>query len=198
MTKHGKTKEGATTIAQRFARRKWQRGLSNATIMFEVASILGFGAVVGASWKRVHSGITSMRAVENSAQDSASVSAGSCQNLPIQAALGDVAPRATVNLGNVDLLSASPLVPPLLPPGITHPEAFHSQLTALRDTSSRSVNVRQQPMDGPDGTVTEAIHMATAQRKQNCPDLPPMTPTVDLPVKSLSMKLWGVNLAAYP
>jgi hypothetical protein len=185
-------------IVRRFKRKTRQRGLSHIATTLEAAMIMGGLAVLVAGQKRLDSAITARRAVEISAQDSATSAAAECQGKASEQWLGEIGATSKMNFASVDLLGlpngALPVTQPL---GISHPQAFHAQQTPLRHTTSLGLSTRTQAHDNADGTTTEEVHTVASQRQLSCQDIPQPTTTPDARIRSLRSPLWTRNLMGY-
>lgn len=156
-----------------------------------------FGVTIAGA-KYLDSTITQRRAVENAAQDSARSSASPCQSLPTASNLGSVGATSSVSLASVERLGLdSALLPPVPILGVSYQQAFPSQLTPLRHTTSMAVSSRVQNQDLPTGGVTPTVKTITASRQQNCQDIPQIVPLPDVNIKALSTTIWTRNVLGY-
>jgi hypothetical protein len=181
-----------------FRRRSRQRGFSSAPQIFELAMVVTWFGVTMAGSKYLDNTITQRRAAESAAQDSIHASASPCQSLPAGMNLGSIGATSQVNLASIDSLGLeTAMLPPVPALGVSYQQAFPSQQTPLRHTTSSAVSTRTQAEDLPNGAVTQSVKTVLATRQLSCQDIPQPTPTPDLNIKALSTTIWTRNVMGY-
>ncbi len=167
------------------------RGFSHLSTTLEAAAIMGWFAVAVASEKRLDNAVIARRAAESSAQDTVHGSAGACASQPVDHTLGDVRPKATVQIDESPTLglqeSALPSIAAL---GWQNGQAFPSQKAPIKQAkvSARATS------EGDDGTGGGNF---AGTRNLTCMEKPPKSNSPTAAVSPLRQKLWEQNLKGY-
>lgn len=186
-------------LARRYRRRTHRRGValmpSYALELVLLTTWFG-GTIAGA--KYLDSTISQRRAAENSAQDSIHASASPCQGLPTGVNLGSIGATSNVNLAAVDSMGLEgAMLPPVEFIGVSRQQAFPSQQSPLRHTTSAAISSRMQAEDLPGGGAVETLKTVIAKRQLSCQDIPQPIPSPDPNIKALSTVIWMRNVMGY-
>lgn len=119
--------------ARALARLARQRGFSHVSTTLEAAAIMGWFAVAIVSEKHLDDAVTSRRASETSAEESAHGSAAAGAAKPIEESVGEARPRASVVMESADKLGVDDgAMPSLGALGVSPSAAFSSQRSPMK------------------------------------------------------------------
>lgn len=187
------------SLARRYRRRANRRGVAMMpTYALELVLLTTWfgGTIAGA--KYLDSTISQRRAAETSAQDSIHASASPCQGLPAGVELGTIGATSNVNLASVDSMGLeSALLPPVEFIGVSRQQAFPSQQSPLRHTTSSAISSRLQTEDLPNGAAVQTVKNVIATRQLSCQDIPQPIPSPAPNIKALSSAIWMRNVMGY-